>query len=149
MRGPEVPKASRRSRAAKNDWRGCASAQTAASQPGLNPMSSGRPETGAAAGCGLGPSTPRRWKARGRRGRGPYRDFLEDLERVKAEVRAVAEARIFNESPVTWLKAAARDRPDEPGWTESVRHEHSGPDGGAIPIELIDRLMKEDAGGQA
>ena len=106
-------------------------------------------ETGAARACGIDPSTLRRWKVRGRREPGPYRDFLEDLERVKAEARAVAEARVFNENPVTWLKAAARDRPDEPGWTESVRHEHSGPDGGAIPIELIDRLMKEDNDGQA
>ena len=102
-------------------------------------------ETQAARAAGIDPSTLRRWKERGRGRSGPFREFLEDLERAAGEARVIAEARVFNENPGMWLRLGpGRERPDEPGWTESVKHEHSGPDGGAIPIELIDRLLKEE-----
>ena len=106
---------------------------------------SGGYETEAARACGIHPSTLRRWKNRGRRQRGPYREFADDLDRAGGEARVLAEHRVFSDNPLAWLRLGpGRDRPGEPGWTENVKHEHSGPDGGAIPIELIDRLMKED-----
>ena len=37
-----------------------------------------------------------------------------------------------------------RERPGEPGWTQSVQHELSGPERGAIPVEMLVRLLAEE-----
>ena len=100
-------------------------------------------DAAAARAVGIHPSTLGRWKRRGEREAGVYRDLLEDLERAGGEARVVAEHRVFEENPLAWLRVVARTLAGEPGWTESVRHELSGPDGGPIPIEAIDRILKE------
>ena len=101
-------------------------------------------ETQAARACGIHPSTLRRWKKRGRREPGPYREFAEDLEAALGEARVIAESRVFSENPLAWLRwGPGRERPDEPGWTESVRLQHSGPDGNAVTIQMIQEYVKE------
>lgn len=98
----------------------------------------------AARAAGIDPATFRRWMERGEREVGPYRTFREDVLRVRAEARASAEARVFAERPFEWLRyGPGRDRAGEPGWTEPLRVEHSGPEGGAIPLAMIDRLLQE------
>lgn len=103
----------------------------------------------AARAAGVDPATFRRWMARAEREPGPYREFREDVLRARAEARATAEARVFQERPFEWLRyGPGRDRPGEAGWTESQHVEHSGPDGGAIPLALLDRLLTESDDGR-
>jgi hypothetical protein len=45
------------------------------------------------------------------------RAFAQAVRRAKAEVRAVAEARVFKENPTYWLTHVARSKPDREGWS--------------------------------
>lgn len=99
-------------------------------------------ETVAARAGGVHPSTLRRWKKRGEREPGLYRDFVEDLEQTKAEVRAVAEHRVYEENPLGWLRLGpGRARTGEEGWTEQVAL--TGPEGGVIALEVLDELVRQ------
>lgn len=107
-------------------------------------------ETRAARACGIDPSTLQRWKARGRRESGIYRDFLHDLEQAAAQACVVADIRIYQSDPLAWSRLGpGRERPGEPGWSSTVRHEVSGPDGSAIPLQLIDSILKHADEGDA
>lgn len=101
-------------------------------------------ETRAARAAGIDPSTLQRWKARGKRETGIHRDFLHDLEQASAQACVVADMRIYQSDPLAWSRLGpGRERPGEPGWTATVRHEVTGPEGSAIPIALIDRIISQ------
>ncbi len=92
--------------------------------------------------AGIDVSTFRRWMERGKGGRAPYKAFAAAVAQARAEARVAAEIEVRRDNPLAWLRfGPGRERPDAPGWTQSVRHEHSGPEGGAIPIEMLTRLI--------
>jgi len=106
----------------------------------------------AAQAAGIAPSTFRRWLERGAPGRPPYRAFAADVAQARAQARVAAEIEVRRDHPLSWLRyGPGRERPGAPGWTQSVQHEHSGPEGGPIPvatlIRLFDALPDEDADG--
>ena len=99
----------------------------------------------AAQAAGLDPSTFRRWLERGAGGRSPYREFAADVAQARAQARVAAEVEVRRDQPLAWLRyGPGRERPGAAGWTQSVQHQHSGPEGGAIPVEWITKLMEED-----
>src|SRR5581483_11134580 len=85
----------------------------------------------AASAAGVDAGTFRRWMADERP---TFRAFRAEVGMARAEARSVAEARVFKENPLAWLRfGPGRDRPDAPGWTENARQEH----GGQIVLQTI------------
>ena len=80
----------------------------------------------AAEAAGISDRTFRDWIARGE-GRGPRPGtpelvaFAIDVRTARAQVRAAAEIRIFQEHPEYWLAHVARTKEDREGWTEPRR----------------------------
>ena len=73
--------------------------------------------------------------ADGEEGGRPFRQFRQDVRAATAEARATAEAEVRRIDPFRWLRyGPGRERPGEPGWTEStqVNAQVSGPDGGPV-----------------
>jgi len=90
----------------------------------------------AAQACRIPSSTFYRWMADGREGKAEYREFWEEVMTARAEARAVAETEVRKESPFNWLRyGPGRDRPGEPGWTETVHAEPTGAGGGPIQVQ--------------
>ena len=89
-------------------------------------------------------STFGRWMEHGRKGQIPYRDFYDDVVHARAQARAVAEIEIKRDNPLAWLRyGPGRERPGRPGWTDSVKHGHSGPGEGRISIELLRQATRD------
>ena len=96
----------------------------------------------AAQAAGIDPSTLRRWMERGAQGRQPFRDFAHDVAQARAQARVAAEIEVRRDQPLAWLRyGPGRERPGAPGWTQSVQHERSGPEGGPIPVDVLTRLL--------
>lgn len=96
----------------------------------------------AARAAGIDNATFYRWLAAGEAGREPYRAFREMVLTAAAEARQQAEATVFTESPFQWLRyGPGRERPGEPGWTETTKTEITGDDGG--PVTLIVRTVDD------
>lgn len=85
----------------------------------------------AAQAVGIDPGTFRRWMNRGeKRTDEPFRTFCTEVQQARAEARVAAENRVFKDAPFNWLRyGPGRERPGEPGWTDSRQIEHSGPGG--------------------
>jgi hypothetical protein len=89
----------------------------------------------AAQAMGVSPRTFYRWMSDGEAGRRPFRQFWQDVRAAAAEARATAEEQVRRTDPFRWLRyGPGRERPGEPGWTESTQV--SGPDGGPICEEV-------------
>lgn len=75
----------------------------------------------AAEAAGIGKSTLYRWLQRGEEaGSGAYHDFYIDVRQARAQARLAAETEVRRENPLAWLRfGPGRDRPGEPGWTQS------------------------------
>jgi hypothetical protein len=87
--------------------------------------------------------TLREWVARGegrssRPATPKLRDFARKYRQAKAEVRAVAEARIYQQDLKYWLSHAAPSRPGLPGWTKMPEGSDEGD--GPSPEELKDLI---------
>jgi hypothetical protein len=97
----------------------------------------------AAKAVGIPSSTWFRWMDWGKKGgkeRVIYRELWEKVEQAHAEARVLAEATVRKDNPFNWLRyGPGRERPGEPGWTES--HEISGPDKG--PVQVAQGLTPE------
>jgi hypothetical protein len=78
----------------------------------------------AAEAAGVSARTFRDWMARAEEThptRAPtpkLRRFAQDVRQAKAQARAGAEIRVYQEQPAQWLKWAARSMPDREGWTD-------------------------------
>jgi hypothetical protein len=74
----------------------------------------------ACAAAGIAPSTLYLWLAKGRqRADGPYHALLRAVTQARAKVRAEAEARVFAENPLVWLRCGpGRTRKGSPGWSD-------------------------------
>jgi hypothetical protein len=92
----------------------------------------------AAEAAGIGKSTFYRWLQEGEAAdSGSYHDFWLEVRKARAQSRVAAEAEVRRDNPLAWLRyGPGRQRPDEPGWTES--HEIAGPDAGPLEIRAID-----------
>lgn len=75
----------------------------------------------AAQAIGIKQSTFYDYLGKGRAGDPMYSEFSERVDEAAAEARVVAEVTVKTSNPVAWLKwGPGRERPGQPGWTESV-----------------------------
>jgi hypothetical protein len=112
----------------------------------------------AAASAGIPPSTYGRWMARGAREWAEHEQIVEawheqhaegedeplptifaafwyDVKRAQALCRLAVERQVRKDNPLAWLRhGPGRDRPGEPGWTDSNKVELTGPDGGPVVV---------------
>jgi len=73
----------------------------------------------AAQAAGVPKSTFYDWLSRGETGRKPFSELLDKVQTATADARANAEARVFEEKPLEWLRLGpGRTQPGSPGWTE-------------------------------
>jgi hypothetical protein len=82
----------------------------------------------AAAALGITPETFYRWLRIGEKKRtGPYRNFYLDVLQARGEARMIAEVKVKQENPYSWLRSGpGRTKPGLPGWTEEVVIHHEG-----------------------
>ena len=90
----------------------------------------------AAEAAGISKTTFYRWMRQGEdAGSGIYHDFRQEVRQARAQARVAAEAEVRRDNPLAWLRyGPGRERPGEPGWTES--REILGQDGGPVKITL-------------
>lgn len=91
----------------------------------------------AAQACGVSTTTFTRWMNSGKKDPdSPYRALWADVETARCKARVVAENAVFRDKPEVWLRLGpGRERPGEPGWTES--HEVTGAEGGPLEVHVI------------
>jgi len=74
----------------------------------------------AAQAVGITPKTFWNWMKWGAGGNDTYVPFFLEVSQAKADARTIAESAIFKDNPFAWLRyGPGRERPGEPGWTES------------------------------
>lgn len=76
----------------------------------------------AARAAGIGTTTFYNWLQRGAEAKtGMYREFHDEVIQAKAQARAHAEIRVFQEDPLAYLRLGpGRSDNGEPGWTKLV-----------------------------
>lgn len=102
----------------------------------------------AAEAAGIGKSTFYRWMERGEAASsGLYHEFYEAVREARAQARVAAEMEVRRDNPFAWLRhGPGRERPGEPGWTES--HEVSGADGGPVVVTFdLEKTVEVNDGG--
>jgi len=103
----------------------------------------------AAQAAGIDPLTFRRWMARGQRPgpeNEPYRTFRTEVQHARAQARLAAEVEVRKTDAFKWLRyGPGRERPGEPGWTEST--ELTGPEAGPLRVRIVEHIVEraEDA----
>ncbi len=82
----------------------------------------------AAEANGISQTTLKAWMRKGERARRePYRTFALEVRQARAQARLSAELEVRRAEPFAWLRfGPGRERPEEPGWTESKEVKHSG-----------------------
>jgi hypothetical protein len=68
--------------------------------------------------------------------------FYLDVKKASAQARLVNERRVMKDNPLAWLRfGPGRERPGEPGWTDSNKVEVTGKDGAPLnPTTGLQRL---------
>lgn len=96
----------------------------------------------AAQAAGITPNTFRNWMQREPKGEGfeeeddMFTAFQNRVRKARAQVRAQAEAAVFKDAPFNWLRfGPGRERPGEPGWTDSTAI--TGGDGSDLQIRVV------------
>src|SRR4051812_20021462 len=75
----------------------------------------------AAEACGISRRTFCRWMERGQAGEAPFAAFSAAVRQARAEARAEAEAWVFANNRLAWLRfGPGRERHGVPGWTSPV-----------------------------
>lgn len=90
----------------------------------------------AAQAAGIDPSTFKNWM---KRDEDIYIEFQRQVRMARARVRAEVEAQVRKEAPFNWLRfGPGRERPGEPGWTDSTAVTNG--EGGelVIKVEYVD-----------
>lgn len=88
---------------------------------------------------GIDDSTFRRWMRAGERGNPIYRPFCAEVRQARAEARTAAEIQVRKDNPLAWLRyGPGRERPGEPGWTESSKVELTGDKTKPLRITYVD-----------
>jgi len=94
--------------------------------------------------AGISERTLREWVARGE-GRSPrpatakLTRFARKVRKARAEARAIAEIKAFNDHVLQWLKYGARSTPDSQGWSELPQDLMTDPKLG--PEQVLELLM--------
>jgi len=87
----------------------------------------------AAQACGIGSRTFFRWMELGEKGNPTYRQFWQEVCGAHAQARITAEMAVIKENPFNWLRyGPGREKPGQPGWTES----HAITDGNGEPVAV-------------
>ena len=75
----------------------------------------------AAEAAGIGKSTFYRWLDRGKNASsGAHHEFWDEVRQARAQARVAAETEVRRDNPLAWLRfGPGRERPGEPGWTQS------------------------------
>lgn len=71
----------------------------------------------AAQSLGIAPSTFYAWMARGEQGRKPYQELWEKVSAAQATARFSAEARVYRDNPLAWLRLG----PGRGDWTDDPK----------------------------
>ena len=102
----------------------------------------------AAQACGIAPHTFVNWMKWGKGGNPTYLACFAEVSQAKADARTIAESAIFKDNPFAWLRyGPGRERPGEPGWTESK--EITGANAEPIQfIEVVRAAIAKDSGGE-
>ena len=92
----------------------------------------------AARANGIDDSTFYRWMRAGEKADSVYRQFCREVREARAEARTAAEIQVRKDNALAWLRyGPGRERPGEPGWTESVKHEISGDEARPLHITYV------------
>ena len=92
----------------------------------------------AAQAVGIPKSTFYDWMRRGEKGRRPFSELRAKVREAAASARSTAEIRVFQDRPFEWLRyGPGREKPDEPGWTESPQTLRV--EGGQAPVQIEQR----------
>lgn len=95
----------------------------------------------AAQAAGVGYDKFRWWMRRGeKQKKGVYKDFFDAISRASALARGVAGQQVWTHQPLEWLKRVHRDRPGEPGWSDSAAAVGGAGEGKAAILELVKHL---------
>lgn len=94
----------------------------------------------AAQAAGIERRTFTAWLRRGERtAEEPFRTFSYKVKEARSRARATAESKVYEKQPFNWLRyGPGRERPGEPGWTDSRQVELSGP--GGAPLSITHRF---------
>ena len=99
----------------------------------------------AARANGIDDSTFYRWMRAGEKADSVYRQFCKEVREARAEARTAAEIQVRKDNPLAWLRyGPGRERPGEPGWTESSKVEISGDE--ARPLHITYARGSEQKG---
>jgi len=92
----------------------------------------------AARASGIDDSTFRRWMRAGENGNSKYRPFCAEVRQARAAARTAAEIEVCKDNPLAWLRyGPGRERPGEPGWTESSKVEVTGDKARPLSIKVV------------
>jgi hypothetical protein len=104
----------------------------------------------AAESAGVSDRTFREWIARGE-GRNPTRPqtprlkaFADAVRKARADARALAETKVYQNRPESWLRYGARSKPGRDGWSElpeTSRGRKGRETGFAAPVEASDEQI--------
>jgi transposase-like protein len=100
----------------------------------------------AAAMAGVSKQTLYSWLKRGAdQAQGPFREFLDAVEKAQAEAEVRDIALIAKAAQTQWQAAAWRlERKFPEKWGRKTRVEHTGEDGGPVQVSIaINRTVKE------
>ena len=96
----------------------------------------------AAEAVGITARTFHNWMRWGEKGNPRYVPFFRAITKAHAQARVVAEARVYQNKPDTWLgKGPGRSRPGREGWSDSIEVTGAG---GAPLIVNIQRMSRRD-----
>lgn len=98
----------------------------------------------AAEAAGISAETYRNWIKKGSTAKkGSYRDFFLAVTKSAALARGQAASTVYLTEPRQWLRHVHRDRPGEPGWSDTpIGAGHAGGEGRGAIVELV-RALRE------
>lgn len=99
----------------------------------------------AAQACGITPQTFGNWMRWGEKGNPRYLSFFSEVRKAQAEARVLAENQVRKEQAFNWLRyGPGRERPGEPGWTESKEIDLRG----GLTLTVVEQIVsaKPDSG---
>jgi len=92
----------------------------------------------AAQASGIDASTFYRWMKAGEKADSVYHQFCTEVQQARAHARTGAEIEVKKGNPLAWLRyGPGRERPGEPGWTETTKLEVSGDKARPLSIKVI------------
>jgi hypothetical protein len=83
-------------------------------------------------------STFYRWMRAGEKADSVYHQFCREVRQARAAARTAAEVEVKKDNPLAWLRyGPGRERPGQPGWTESSKVEVTGDEARPLHITYV------------